>query len=678
MTAAQQMPSSEKEPGSLKDTLQLEDVTISLLPFGETFLQATGSVFEMSTAGSGRPGIINPAELINLAPGIHMSTGTLNTNRLVIRGVGSRTPYNTNRIRIYLDDIPLTSGDGISTMEDQDPLSIGRIEIVKGPSSALYGSGLGGVVRLRSPYPGENGWSISANGEAGSFGTFRYGPAWSVKSDRVAASGALIRSVSDGYRENSRYERTSAFASLRYFGIRTTLSMTFSLTDLFAQIPSSLNETDFREKPWKAASNWLYVRGFEKYMKVMLGVKVKSRINPRLTNHLVLFSTHSNPYESRPFNILDDRSTNAGIREYMEAELGKISLQAGMEYFREWYDWQIYETLSGEQGNIITDNREVRQYLNSFALFQWNPGPGFLIDAGVNLNLLNYRLETLLAPGLEDQSGRYSYQTVLSPRLGVSYQPISGHTLYSSIGHGFSAPSLEETLLPEGIINTELKPETGWNVELGGRGIVSEGRWMYDVAFYGILLDQMLVTERLAEDVFTGANAGSALNTGVELQLSWLLYNRNSSPVYNAGTVLGYTFSRNTFLEFIDEGTDYSGNHLPGIPRQSLNLQVSGDYRSAGIRLLYQAIGQQWMEDANERVYKGYQLFHLRLQVDHSFREAPLALSLRGGVKNLFNARYASMILVNAPSFGGSLPRYYYPGPPRRFFMGITLKFKSS
>jgi iron complex outermembrane receptor protein len=106
-----------------------------------------------------------------------------------------------------------------------------------------------------------------------------------------------------------------------------------------------------------------------------------------------------------------------------------------------------------------------------------------------------------------------------------------------------------------------------------------------------------------------------------------------------------------------------------------LNIQVSGDYRSAGITLLYQAVGQQWMEDANERIYKGHQLIHLRLRMDHSFREAPLSLTIRGGVKNLFNAAYASMILVNAPSFGGSLPRYYYPGPPRQFFMGITLKF---
>jgi iron complex outermembrane receptor protein len=91
------------------------------------------------------------ATALNTLPGVSMQTGTLTTSRIVIRGMGSRTPYNTNRIRAYLNDIPLTGSDGVSTPEEKELRSLEKIEIIKGPSSALYGSGLGGSINMYSP-----------------------------------------------------------------------------------------------------------------------------------------------------------------------------------------------------------------------------------------------------------------------------------------------------------------------------------------------------------------------------------------------------------------------------------------------------------------------------------------------------------------------------------------------
>ncbi len=89
-----------------------------------------------------------------------MAAGTYNTNRLVIRGVGSRTPYNTNRIKAYLDDIPLTSGDGVSTLEDQDQLAIGRMEILKGPGFLPLRLGIGRCGQVKFPLPLQQ-WILS-------------------------------------------------------------------------------------------------------------------------------------------------------------------------------------------------------------------------------------------------------------------------------------------------------------------------------------------------------------------------------------------------------------------------------------------------------------------------------------------------------------------------------------
>ena len=49
-------------------------------------------------------------------------------------------------------------------------------------------------------------------------------------------------------------------------------------------------------------------------------------------------------------------------------------------------------------------------------------------------------------------------------------------------------------------------------------------------------------------------------------------------------------------------------------------------------------------------------------------------LNIITGVKNLFDEKYASMILINAKGFGGKKPRYYYPGLPRNYFISLNIK----
>jgi iron complex outermembrane receptor protein len=72
----------------------------------------------------------------------------LNTNRISIRGIGSRAQYGTQKIKAYYEGIPLTTAEGSSTIEDIDMETIGSIEIIKGPNSTSFGSGLGGVINL--------------------------------------------------------------------------------------------------------------------------------------------------------------------------------------------------------------------------------------------------------------------------------------------------------------------------------------------------------------------------------------------------------------------------------------------------------------------------------------------------------------------------------------------------
>jgi iron complex outermembrane receptor protein len=211
---------------------------------------------------------------------------------------------------------------------------------------------------------------------------------------------------------------------------------------------------------------------------------------------------------------------------------------------------------------------------------------------------------------------------------------------------------------------------------VGERGIFLDGKIHYDATFYAILLDDLLVTERITEDVFTGANAGKALNMGIEFWGEYAVLQPKESQALELKATLSYTLSRNRFTDFVDEGVNYSGFELPGIPSQLLNGIITTGWRPLEIKLHYQYSGRQWMDDLNSLEYTGHQLLHLQASWKFSIKGGPYSLSLQGGIRNIFNASYSSMILVNAPSFGGSDPRYYYPGNPRQFHLGISLQFR--
>jgi iron complex outermembrane receptor protein len=95
----------------------------------------------------------SPVDLIstlNQSPGILVFSGAVNTNRITIRGIGARTPYGTNKLRMYYNNIPITNGSGFSELEAFDLENLYGLEIIKGPKSTLYGANLGGGYAFES------------------------------------------------------------------------------------------------------------------------------------------------------------------------------------------------------------------------------------------------------------------------------------------------------------------------------------------------------------------------------------------------------------------------------------------------------------------------------------------------------------------------------------------------
>lgn len=635
---------------------------------------------ELGHLGRDNDVIITPA--LNRVPGVFMHSGALNTNRITIRGIGNRSPFATTKIRAYLDDIPLTSGIGETTIEDIDLSILDQVQVWKGPTASTYGAGLGGMIHLKTKTQEQaTPTSVKYASSLGSYGLFRN----VVDANAVHRNGDFnvhlnyANTHSDGYRENNEYNReTLTLLAKAKIGEANESSLIINYTDLKAFIPSSLNQTDFDNEPRKAAFTWAQVMGFEDAEKVLIGLSNQANLvkgkNFKLYNTTSVFSTYRTAFESRPFNILRENNQAIGARTKFSYHQGKKAVLPniiiGIEGFLENYNWQTYETNGGQLDTLLSDNEEKRKYFNFFAEANYELGKGVFTTLGFNVNQTKYNLKDFyLRNG--DLSGEYTFDLIFSPRLSLGYHLSPRTTLFATVSHGFSPPTLEETLAPDGSINPDIQPEKGWNFEIGGRGKHLNGYFSFDVSLYSMRIQDLLVARRTAEDQFVGINAGKTTHNGLETYLQYHVMGYNS-PL---NVFLTYTYSDYQFDEFVDGENDFSGNDLTGTAPHLLTAGI--DYRPAKgfyANLNYQFVDAMPMRDDNSIFSEAYQLVNLRLGY-HLTVGSKFLLEIYGGLNNVFDEKYASMILINAGSFGGRAPRYFYPGLPRNYYGGVVLKY---
>ncbi len=628
---------------------------------------------------------VNIAPILNTVPGVYMHNGTLNTNRITIRGIGSRNLFGTSKIRAYYGDIPLTNGSGETTIEDIELESVARMEVLKGPSSSLYGAGLGGTIQLIPDKGVFNTHSISSAYTFGSYGLQKFWINSNLANKTNSAKISYSNTKSDGYRDNNDLDRqTLTIASNHYLNEKNNLNLIANFIDLKAFIPSSLSEEDYLNEPTKAAFTWAQSKGFEDYTKYLVGLSWQHQYNEKSKQISSIFGSLLDSYEARPFNILEQNTTSIGLRTrfIQQVNLFQKELQwtLGFELFNDLNQLKTFENLykdfpSGTgsvKGEALSDFDEKRQYYNLFFEAKYALSNNLLLDLGLNLNQTSYKIDDYYNEGQDDQSGNYSFDPILSPKIGLNYQLNQSSMLYASVSHGFSPPKLEETLLPDGLINNEIQPETGWNYEIGSRGKLIKNIFNYEVAIYLMDIDNLLVARRTGDDQFIGVNAGKTTHKGIEIGLNYFIFNKPSIQLSHSNSLSLHQY---TFDEFKDLDEDYSGNDLTGVPDKTFYSQLhltsaSGFYTY----LSYQFIGEIPLRDDNSVYADSYQLVNLKSGFKKNLSEH-FQLDAYVGFNNIFNEKYASMLQINAGSFGNNPPRYYYPGEPSNYYAGLNLKY---
>jgi len=663
------------------DTTALLEVNIKTSVALEKAYQSSANVsfLEKKDLLQSNQSIITP--ILNKVPGVYMMQGGLNTTKINIRGIGARAQYETNRLKLYFNNIPLTTANGTSILHDIDLTTLSDVKIIKGPQATQFGAGLGGVIQLRSRLKSED--RASSELIFGSFNMLKQNYILKGSDENKSFQITYNNLSADGFRENSNYQRESYFLNAAWeLSKRSKLQFLGQVARLKAFIPSSLSRTNLQENPTQAAFSWNLARGYESYTRGTFGINYFQRISKQIEQNTAVFTNFRDAYEPRPFDILDESNLGIGLRHTSTFDFNLFGLTSqllvGGEFLRDDYEVgtfeNLYEDNSGRgslQGDRLSDLSQIRQYIEGFARLDVNLSDKWKVQLGLATNSTSYEIDDQFSTPENAQSGGFSYDQVGLPNIVSTYAFSDNQKIIGSISKGFSVPTVEQSLTEEGLFNTELEPEKAWNYELGYKAKWFDNKLLTELTAYYMNVENLLVARRVAEDRFVGVNAGSTNHPGIEVAIrsnlnidNWL----NIQPFANA------SFNFYEFDEFVDQENDYSGNELTGVPSQQLSFGLEAQaFKRIHFYFQTHAVSEIPVNDENTVYADAYAFSNAKLAYELPLLDS-LSTQFNFGVNNLFNEKYAASVVTNAIGFGGSEPRYFYPGEPRNYFGSVAMK----
>lgn len=588
--------------------------------------------------------------------------------RVAIRGFGARSSFGIRGIKILVDDIPETLPDGQAQVDSIDLGSAERVEVLRGPASSIYGNASGGVISVVSELGGSEAY---VEGKVG-FGELGYEKYQMKAGGQLNRVDYLVNASHQeflGYRAHSSSSGSLLNSKFRWnINDGDALTIAFNHTNQPDELdPGGVDSAQAAADPRSAyAQNVLFNAG-EELSQQRLGLVYRT---DRLGGNLLLRNYYvwrdfSNrlPFTGGGTVDLDRFFYGAGA-QYNMSELGsgKLSLTFGFDVDRQDDDRLRFDNNQGVPGNLVFDQAEQVDSSGIYVQGIYKVNDTWSLSAGLRYDDLQYEItDRFLADG--DDSGRRNFSEV-SPSLSISYKA-GASTLFGSFSSSFETPTTTELANPDGSggFNQSINPQTADNYELGWRG--ANRSLSYELAVFQIDLEEELIPFELA--AFPGrtfySNAGTSSRSGVEMAMTWALGGGFSADV-------SYTWSDFEFDNFVDDnGNDFSGKQLPGLPRHFGYFGFHYESES-GISATVESVfsGQLFANTANSVTVSGYAVSNLR--VSREFSRGDWMLRPYLGINNIFDESYYSNIRINA--FGG---RFFEPAPTRNVYAGIVVHF---
>ena len=166
---------SSSLPAAAETDLTLSPVVVSgsRMEHSSFDLPASVDVVDAQAISEGQARV-NASEALAGVPGLVVQNRQNYAQDLQIssRGFGARAAFGVRGVKLIADGIPATMPDGQGQAATFDLDTAERLEVLRGPYSAIYGNHSGGVVQLFSR-DGQGAPSVEGRVQAGSYGTWK-------------------------------------------------------------------------------------------------------------------------------------------------------------------------------------------------------------------------------------------------------------------------------------------------------------------------------------------------------------------------------------------------------------------------------------------------------------------------------------------------------------------------
>lgn len=641
----------------------------------------------------GGPGI-NLSEMLTAVPGVlaRERENYAQDLQVSIRGFGSRATFGIRGIRVLQDGFPVTMPDGQGQASNLDLGGLDRIEVLRGPFSALYGNAAGGVLQVFSAR-GADDPGLRSGLAAGAAGL------WRLSSNLRGARGQLDYNLdamhfrTDGYRAHSAAQRDLFNAKLEWKpGARVAVGvLANALSAPMAEDPLGLTDAQWRADPRRAAPAALAFNTRKSLQHRMLGIDVRlgsgsdGDTQLRLmayggTRGVLQFLAVPTAAQANPLGgggVVELASHFAGteLRWTAHGQFagGPLDAVVGLATDRQRQHRRGYEnflgTRLGVRGALRRDQRDTVGDVDQYAQLDWRPQPRLGVLLGLRHGVVRFDSEDqYIVRGNPDDSGQRRFAST-TPVAGVNWRLRSGGTLYLSAGRGMETPTFDELAYrPDASagLNFLLRAADSRSVEIGARA-AGQARVQWQAALFRADTEAELVVATNAGGRSAFQNAGRARRQGIEFaahaplarqwtgRLAWTWLDAR----YRDGFLTCSASPCRAPVQPVAAGTP-----LPGLPRSQLfgSLEWQGARGLAAV-LSVQAIGAVSASNSGAARAPRYAVFDLELS-RASRRPGLPSASLR--LANLLDRHYVGSVIVNEAN-----GRYFEPAPGRSLMLAL-------
>lgn len=442
----------------INDTIDIKEVTVTgtkAAVLKNTIAQSVSVINEEEIRNSTETNIL--PILSNEVPGLHVSNfgvlgygvGQKSTGQINMRGVGGKP---TTQTLVLIDGHPQYMGIFGHPIPDAYVTSdISRVEIIRGPSSLLYGSNaMGGVINLITRDQQHDGPRIGAELSYGSFNTQKYMLNGGYKIDDFSVFAALSRNTTDGHLDSSGFERWNGNIKLGY-----------EITDNW-EASAGYNVTDFNYTFPPVNQDNAFISDIN---RGRASLSIKNEYDNTSGAFMAFYNYGEHDLSDGWFS--NDRNAGAMLYQSYSPVEGNL-FTVGLDYKN--YGGKgspVVDFQRDENGNIqMPPQIGMSAYNDAWTTINEFAGYVFASQRIFNSLSLNAGLR------LENNS---VYGTEWVPQAGLAYNLPTETTVKASFSKGFRNPTiLELYMFP--VSNEELLPERMNNYDLSFIQSVMNGK----------------------------------------------------------------------------------------------------------------------------------------------------------------------------------------------------------